>query len=154
MVKSGLDGEILTTPGAVPRVSQYRLAAHLGAALVLYVAMLGTAFGVARDWKYATGAKGDTLAGLKADKVVAMLSDPRVKRFKAWSGVVGALVLLTAISGSFSQSLVAVVGVSSSRSDSRCLLFGKSRRIRGWTRCRPGVQRVPDDGRSSRPADR
>ncbi|KAF8761963.1 Cytochrome oxidase assembly protein [Rhizoctonia solani] len=30
MVKSGLADSLLTTPGAVPRVSQYRLAAHLG----------------------------------------------------------------------------------------------------------------------------
>lgn len=38
MVKSGLVDD--PDPNAVPRVSQYRLATHLGAALALYVGML------------------------------------------------------------------------------------------------------------------
>lgn len=40
MVKSGLKED--PDPNAVPRVSQYRLATHLGTALAIYVAMLWT----------------------------------------------------------------------------------------------------------------
>lgn len=40
MVKSGLVED--PDPNAVPRVSQYRLATHLGTALTIYVAMLWT----------------------------------------------------------------------------------------------------------------
>ena len=39
MVKSGLDVPD-NDPNAVPRVSQYRLAAHLGSAIVLYALLL------------------------------------------------------------------------------------------------------------------
>lgn len=45
MVKSGLDPK-LEHNGAVPRVSQYRLAAHLGTAFVAYSAMFWTALDV------------------------------------------------------------------------------------------------------------
>lgn len=38
MVKSGLEES--SDPNAVPRVSQYRLAAHLGSAMILYVLFL------------------------------------------------------------------------------------------------------------------
>jgi cytochrome c oxidase assembly protein subunit 15 len=48
MVQSGLEQEIIDT-NAVPRVSQYRLAAHLSAALLLYVGMVSTAIGLRRD---------------------------------------------------------------------------------------------------------
>ncbi|KAH9907128.1 cytochrome oxidase assembly protein-domain-containing protein [Fomitopsis serialis] len=37
MVKSGLEDSLMDTPGAVPRVSQYRLAAHLGTAFNSHV---------------------------------------------------------------------------------------------------------------------
>ena len=57
MVKSGLEESILHTPGAVPRVSQYRLAAHLLAALGLYCGMLGTALAARNDWILASGKK-------------------------------------------------------------------------------------------------
>ncbi len=43
----------METPGAVPRVSQYRLAAHLGTAFVLYAGMFGTGLSVLIDWRYA-----------------------------------------------------------------------------------------------------
>lgn len=44
MVKSGLKEQ--PSPSDVPRVSQYRLAAHLGMALLLYSSMLYTALGL------------------------------------------------------------------------------------------------------------
>ncbi len=42
MAQSGLEDSLMDTPGEIPRMSQYRLAAHLGTAVVLYVEMLGT----------------------------------------------------------------------------------------------------------------
>ena len=62
MVKSGLEDSLMDIPGAVPRVSQYRLAAHLGTALVLYAGMFWTGLSVIKDWKFA---KNGVLAGVK-----------------------------------------------------------------------------------------
>jgi heme a synthase len=53
MVKSGLSEEQMETPNAVPRVSHYRLAAHLGSAFLLYAGMLLTGLQVLRDAKVA-----------------------------------------------------------------------------------------------------
>lgn len=46
MVKSGLEKERFKEPSDVPRVSQYRLAAHLGTAFVLYSLFLWNALGI------------------------------------------------------------------------------------------------------------
>lgn len=97
MVKSGLSEEILSTPGAVPRVSQYRLAMHLGAALLLYTGMVHTAIGIKRDWKYAMG-QGKT-AGVEVKNLMNVLDQPAVRRFGKWAGLVTAAVLFTAVSG-------------------------------------------------------
>ena len=86
MVSSGLSEDIMTTPGAVPRVSQYRLAMHLGAALLLYTGMLHTALSISKDWKYAMG-QGKT-AGVEAKSLLDELNQPSVRRFAsglAWS---------------------------------------------------------------------
>jgi cytochrome c oxidase assembly protein subunit 15 len=49
MVKSGLSAaHIDNRPLAVPRVSQYRLAAHLGSAFVIYSVMLMTGLEILR----------------------------------------------------------------------------------------------------------
>ncbi|KAL5641156.1 hypothetical protein ACGC1H_001592 [Rhizoctonia solani] len=99
MVKSGLADSLLTTPGAVPRVSQYRLAAHLGCALALYVGMLGGGIAVIRDWNWAHGkAKG-------IEALEKALQNSAVKVFKARVGVLGAIVFLTALSGAFVAGL-------------------------------------------------
>lgn len=55
MVKSGLD-EQLMEPGATPRVSQYRLAAHLGSAFLIYTGALMTGLKVLTDYKVSQGA--------------------------------------------------------------------------------------------------
>ena len=54
MVKSGLSEEQMATSNAVPRVSHYRLAAHLGSAFLLYAGMFLTGLQVLRDAKIAT----------------------------------------------------------------------------------------------------
>ena len=48
VVQSGLDEEFLHQPGA-RQVSQYRLATHLGAAFILYAAMINTGLQVLRE---------------------------------------------------------------------------------------------------------
>lgn len=48
MVKSGLDQELLDDPHAIPRVSQYRLTAHLGSAFVIYSIAFMTGLNIIR----------------------------------------------------------------------------------------------------------
>lgn len=101
MVKSGLDHALLDTPGAVPRVSQYRLAAHLGTAVALYAGMLGTGLVVLRDWTYArTGAWSGVPGGWEE-----VLRRGVVRRFRGAVWVVTALVFVTALSGAFVAGL-------------------------------------------------
>ena len=89
MVKSGLD-ESLAEPGETPRVSAYRLAAHLGTALLFYATSLNTAWYVQDKYH----------AGGSDIKPTAIL---RKVRF----GAVGAAhaVFLTAITGAFVAGL-------------------------------------------------
>lgn len=102
MVKSGLEDSIMDTPGAVPRVSQYRLAAHLGTALVLYGGMLATGLAVIQDWRYArSGAWG----GSKTVSWESVLSNPVIRSFTRKSRTLTALVFLTALSGAFVAGL-------------------------------------------------
>ena len=97
MVKSGLDDSLMDTPGAVPRVSQYRLAAHLGAALVLYAGMFGTGLAIIKDLKFSNGVAWSGLKGT-AD-FNAVLNNPIVRTFKRQAWALTGLVLLTALSG-------------------------------------------------------
>ena len=96
MVKSGLEDSIMETPGAVPRVSQYRLAAHLGTAVLLYAGMLGTGLAAIKDWRYA---RGGAWSGSNTTSWQEVLSNPAVKRFTRYSRALTALVFLTALSG-------------------------------------------------------
>jgi cytochrome c oxidase assembly protein subunit 15 len=96
MVKSGLEDTLLETPGAVPRVSQYRLAAHLGTAFVLFSGMLGTGLAIVKDWKFAHGGRW---SGADAESWRRTLDNPLVRRFKGNAVALTALVFLTALSG-------------------------------------------------------
>ncbi|KAG6866507.1 hypothetical protein C0991_003051 [Blastosporella zonata] len=102
MVQSGLDEKLMETPGAVPRVSQYRLAAHLGMALALYAGMFTTGLGVIKDWKFSRGAHWSGMAKVKVGKLLAV---PPVKTFKRQAWALTGLVLLTAVSGAFVAGL-------------------------------------------------
>ncbi|KZT41142.1 cytochrome oxidase assembly, partial [Sistotremastrum suecicum HHB10207 ss-3] len=95
MVKSGLDESITQVPGAVPRVSQYRLAAHLGAAFTLYAGMFAMALRILRDHKFARG----TL-DLKSFAGTSGLAP-----FRRYAGIVTGLVFITALSGAFVAGL-------------------------------------------------
>ncbi|KAH8118523.1 cytochrome oxidase assembly protein-domain-containing protein [Phellopilus nigrolimitatus] len=103
MVKSGLEDSIMTTPGAVPRVSQYRLAAHLGAAFVLYSAMFATGHNIIRDWKFVR--KG-IWSGLEGSAWENVLRNPVVRSFRTKTWAITALVFLTAISGIHNLCLI------------------------------------------------
>lgn len=97
MVKSGLEDSLMETPGAVPRVSQYRLAAHLGTALILYAGMFWSGLSVLKDWKFA---HRGVWAGVNDGRTwETVLANPLVKRFKRQSAILTALVFLTALSG-------------------------------------------------------
>ncbi|KAG5733809.1 hypothetical protein E4T56_gene17784, partial [Termitomyces sp. T112] len=103
MVQSGLDEALMEEPGAVPRVSQYRLAAHLGMALALYAGMLSTGLGIIKDWKFSRGGKWSGSEAVK--KFTRVLEKPRVKMFKRQAWALTGLVLLTALSGAFVAGL-------------------------------------------------
>ena len=96
MVQSGLEPPNLAADGAVPRVSQYRLAAHLGAAIVLYAGMFAAAGAVKADWRFAREGSWDRLGDGRSWEV---LHNPIVRHFKVRAAVVTGLVLLTALSG-------------------------------------------------------
>lgn len=87
-------------PNAVPRVSQYRLAAHLGTAVVLYAGMLGTGLSVIKDWEFV---KNGVWSGIfdvtEAKGWNRILENPRIRSFKRFSWALTGLVFLTALSG-------------------------------------------------------
>ncbi|KAJ7122743.1 electron transfer protein 1 [Mycena epipterygia] len=102
MVQSGLEDSLLETPGAVPRVSHYRLAAHLAMAFALYTGMFTTGMAMIKDWRFAqTGMS----SGLPGASFTAAMNNPIVKRFKSYSWALTGLVLLTALSGVFVAGL-------------------------------------------------
>ena len=79
MVKSGLDAK--PAPSDIPRVSQYRLASHLGLALLLYSSMLYTSLGL-----------------LTQTPIVPTMTKA-VRRLKHAAHAVTAIVFFTALSG-------------------------------------------------------
>ena len=87
MVQSGLDEANFQGPNDIPRVSQYRLAAHLGLALILY-----------------TGLLQSSLRLLDVRMPFSLITIPEWLRFFSSTGI-KSLVLLTAISGAFVAGL-------------------------------------------------
>lgn len=104
MVKSGL--EPLESPDSVPRVSQYRLAAHLGTAFLLYAGMFWNGMALIKDSKYADGkpwsglvTNGKKTAGKMCQDISKILANPKVRNFKRLSLALTGLVFVTAMSG-------------------------------------------------------
>ena len=99
MVKSGLTQEALAeaNPSGVPRVSQYRLAAHLGMAFAVYALTIRAAQGILQDWNMAKGlgVKGAASVG----EAVKVLHSRSAGRMRMLAGAMTGLVFLTAISG-------------------------------------------------------
>lgn len=98
MVKSGLTHEAIQARDGVPRVSQYRLAAHLGMAFLVYALALRHAISIRRDWNLAKLGRG--IAGVRGvAESLRALSTPRATRLRYLVNGLTGLVFLTAISG-------------------------------------------------------
>ncbi|KGO69184.1 Heme A synthase, type 2 [Penicillium italicum] len=91
MVKSGLKDDLFA-PGSHPRVSQYRLTAHLGAAFVCYVAMLWNGLAILRSHRL----MADPVAGINQ---LNALRDPKLAFFRRSVAGIALLVFTTVISG-------------------------------------------------------
>ncbi|KZF21167.1 COX15-CtaA-domain-containing protein [Xylona heveae TC161] len=97
MVKSGLKDDLFA-PGSHPRVSQYRLTAHLGAAFLCYVAMLWNGLSILRENKLVA----DPVNGEKALNTLRL---PQLKFFRRSVGALACLVFITAMSGALVAGL-------------------------------------------------
>lgn len=97
MVKSGLKDDLFAE-GSHPRVSQYRLTAHLGTAFVCYSWMFLSALSILRARKMVA----DPKAALDA---VAKLKNPALKVFRRSAFGIAALVFVTAMSGALVAGL-------------------------------------------------
>lgn len=93
MVKSGIQDDLFQEPGSHPRVSQYRLTAHLGAAFAVYTAMIWNGLSILREHRLLTP---DPKAALSE---FTKLSHPHLRLFRVSVGVVAGMVFLTAMSG-------------------------------------------------------
>lgn len=91
MVKSGLKDDLFA-PGSHPRVSQYRLTAHLGTAFLAFTAMLWNGLSILRAHRLLA----DPVA---AEKSLSILRDPRLKTFRRSVAGLAILVFCTAMSG-------------------------------------------------------
>jgi len=100
MVKSGLDEKIIEN-NALPRVSQYRLAAHLGTALLFFMGTLRVALSVKKDRQWATG----RLVNGVNDDFIVLLRDPKIRRFRLASAALLGLAFITATSGQWQSAL-------------------------------------------------
>lgn len=106
MVKSGLTREALAeaNPSGVPRVSQYRLAAHLGMAFAVYAVCIREALGIIRDWEVA--GRGVGVSGIKeVPQLLKTLSNRYSVKTRGLFTALTALVFTTALSGAFVAGL-------------------------------------------------
>lgn len=94
MVKSGLSDELMEKAHAVPRVSHYWLAAHLGSAFTIYSIMLVTGLDILRSNK----AKA-------LEHIRAALQNVDVTKFGRYAKGTASLVFLTAMSGALVAGL-------------------------------------------------
>ena len=83
MVKSGLDPKNFEGPNDIPRVSQYRLAAHLSSAMVLYSFLLWNSFSI-------------LLPPKQSPKTVASKALPALAKFRRFAMGAKGLVFVTA----------------------------------------------------------
>ncbi|KAI9805950.1 MAG: hypothetical protein M1825_000564 [Sarcosagium campestre] len=90
MVKSGLKDDLFA-PGSHPRVSQYRLTAHLGTAFLCYTAMLWNGLSILRENRL--------VRDVQAREQLAQLRNPVFAPLRRYVGVLAGLVFLTAMSG-------------------------------------------------------
>jgi len=91
MVASGLKDDLFA-PGSHPRVSQYRLTAHLGAAFAVYVSMLLSGLSILRERKFLAAPE-------EALKALNTIKHPHLRFFRGSVIGVAMLVFVTALSG-------------------------------------------------------
>lgn len=91
MVKSGLKDDLFA-PGSHPRVSQYRLTAHLGTAFLCYTAMLWNGLSILREHKFLANPQ-------TALRLFDHLKSPGLRVFRRSVGALAVLVFCTAMSG-------------------------------------------------------
>ncbi|KAI1387269.1 COX15-CtaA-domain-containing protein [Hypoxylon trugodes] len=97
MVKSGLRDDLFA-PGSHPRVSQYRLAAHLATAFVCYSWMLLAGLGILRDRRLLAEPES-------ASKLAAALKNPAIAPFRRSVLALTILVFTTVLSGALVAGL-------------------------------------------------
>lgn len=97
MVKSGLKDDLFA-PGSHPRVSQYRLAAHLATAFVCYSWMLLSGLSVLRTRRLVADPAS-------AMKLVEALKNPAIAPFRRSVVALTALVSITVLSGALVAGL-------------------------------------------------
>ncbi|GAA6014649.1 hypothetical protein JCM11491_000181 [Sporobolomyces phaffii] len=105
MVKSGLDQASVEDLGGVPRVSQYRLAAHLGMAFCVFALCLRMGLGVKRDWHLAQLGRGVSRIPGGVTDSLRVLEGPTASRTRVAVTALSGLVFLTAFSGAFVAGL-------------------------------------------------
>lgn len=92
-----------------PRVSHFRLAAHMGTAFLVYLAMLHTGLAVQRDWNVVRQrgkVSGLSTSSSKAmEKLANTLNHPSVRGHARLTAMVAALVFTTAMSGALVAGL-------------------------------------------------
>ncbi|OBA21755.1 COX15-CtaA-domain-containing protein [Metschnikowia bicuspidata var. bicuspidata NRRL YB-4993] len=96
MVKSGLDEEQLSERKSKPTVSQYRLTTHLGAAFLMYLGVLWTAFEILNENRWVKGMKADPK---KVTDALAMLNSNALNKTRSMGLGLIVLTYLTAMSG-------------------------------------------------------
>lgn len=97
MVKSGLKDDLFA-PGSHPRVSQYRLTAHLGTAVLCYAWMLVSALTVLRTRRLLANPAAAT-------DLVAALKNPALSTLRRSVTGITSLVFLTILSGALVAGL-------------------------------------------------
>ena len=97
MVKSGLKDDLFA-PGSHPRVSQYRLTAHLGAAFAVYCSMLLTGLGILKEHRMLADPA-------KAAENIKALKHPALRVFRGSVVGLALLVFSTALSGALVAGL-------------------------------------------------
>lgn len=91
MVKSGLKDDLFA-PGSHPRVSQYRLTAHLGTAFICYLAMVWNGLTILRENRLLANPA-------ESQKLLNAMAHPGLRFFRRSVGALAILVFITAMSG-------------------------------------------------------
>lgn len=98
MVKSGLKDDLFA-PGSHPRVSQYRLAAHLGTAFLAYTAMLYNGLRILQAHKMLA------LDETTRETLFSLSKSPQLKVFRRSVAALSGLIFITVMSGAFVAGL-------------------------------------------------